>query len=143
MLRRCISLLLVIGFIAGQLAPVPHAHGAGDAAVHDARPHVHLAWFCHDHEHEQHDHGHQTAPPRSLYPGCDHDSDAVYFDSNPIPNRIAGPDLAKVTSEPIAPLYLAVSTCTPTDRPSAMWAHTPSLRAPDCALYLTLRALRI
>ena len=51
----------MMAFLAGQLAVVPHAHGAScnnQTSDHDSRPHVHLAWFEHaDHEHDT-EHGH-------------------------------------------------------------------------------------
>jgi len=61
MFRRCFTCLLMMAFLAGQLAVVPHAHGASRSnqpSDHDARPHVHLSWFEHaDHQHDT-EHGH-------------------------------------------------------------------------------------
>lgn len=63
MSRRLLTTLLMVAFLAGQLAVVPHAHGASrnnQPSDHDSRPHVHLVWFEHtDNQHDvEHSHDH-------------------------------------------------------------------------------------
>lgn len=72
MFRRCISLLIIAGVLAGQLAEIPHAHGgmsAEEQRVHDLSPHIH----CHSHQHHSqsdhsqsdHSQAESTPPPES------------------------------------------------------------------------------
>lgn len=67
MFRRCVALLVTAGFLAGQTAAIPHAHGsASQDPDHGARAHCHLEWFGHwewfgHGEHEQgHGHSHHS-----------------------------------------------------------------------------------
>jgi hypothetical protein len=57
MFRRSISWLVIAGFVASQMAAIPHAHGGMSPAEqlrHNATPHFH----CHSHCHGDHDHSH-------------------------------------------------------------------------------------
>lgn len=74
MLHRCISLLVILGLFAGQLAAVPHAHAelsTEDRQEHDATPHIHCHWPGHDHHgHYDHGHGHSNGDqPRHHFGG--------------------------------------------------------------------------
>jgi hypothetical protein len=152
--------MLTVGYLAGQLAAVPHAHGqSGDSqpSDHSARPHVHFSWFdCHDHSHDDHsqDDGHthhherdgtDSQPPSSESNAGhdDHDSDAVYLPNDTgisLPSKSVGsPDSLQVVSTLVIAavnMPAAVSECLAGARP-------PGKCSPDCPLYLALRALRI
>jgi len=146
MFRRCISILLLLGFVASQLAAVPHAHAGRSDAGHDAHPHVHLAWFCHDHHGErEHDHdSHESTPGRSIGTDREHDCDAVYLSRNPLRNQSVETAVSDMRSTAVATLPVAVpSSFLLSEQPSPVAADALPSRAPNCALYLTLRALRI
>lgn len=146
MVRRSISLLLLLGVVANQLASIPHGHDTHGANEHDARPHVHLAWFWHGHDHADHRHEHSgpQACGGSVRHDNDHDADAIYLAISFGLTRAAANDFGAVRIAPIAALSVALPSCLPFgDRSTAAWAELHPLRAPDCALYLALRALRI
>jgi len=160
MLRRSQSIVLTVGYLASQLAAVPHAHGqSGDSqpSDHSARPHFHVSWFGrHDHSHDDHsqDDGHthhherdgtHPQPPSSESNAGhdDHDSDAVYLPNDTgvsLPSKCVGsPDSLQVVSTLVIAavnMPAAVSECLTDARP-------PDKCSPDCPLYLALRALRI
>jgi len=72
MLRRVVSIFVMLGYLAGQLAAVPHAHVGDGDHDHDARgPHFHLAWFG-EYRHARH----------LLHEHQDHDSDLMVVDSD-------------------------------------------------------------
>jgi len=82
-MRSCVSLLVLVGFLASQLAVFPHAQAA---MTHDPdRPHVHLGGHSHEHSHaDGHRHIHRHAKskqssPAKLLGAVDHDSDVVYL----------------------------------------------------------------
>ena len=66
MFRRCVSLLVIAGFLASQLAAIPHAHGnasAEEQREHDAKPHCHFGHTHHDHGHSHSGHNHPHELP--------------------------------------------------------------------------------
>ena len=151
--RRCTTSVLMMAYLASQLAAAPHAHGAtGETqpSDHNARPHVHVGWFDHgDHAHDDgHRHHHpcdenDSQPPGSKSHGGDrdHDSDAVY-----LPNEAVAPS----TKSAVSPASLAVSTlgiiasiAAPTASGYSASTIFPDKCSSGCPLYLALRALRI
>lgn len=156
MLRRCISIFALAGFIAGQLAVVPHAHSgysAEEQQQHDARPHVHVGGHSHGHRHSHagHSHSHsdeQKAPAdrdHSTGPGLsllvEHEADAVYLPTG----------VAMLTATKQQPMGSSASEAAAAVGPACLQMHrqasapirppdTPSLHA---KLFLTLRHLRI
>lgn len=160
MARRIAVTLLLVAYLAGQWAAIPHAH-AGDSqhAGHGTQSHIHVSWFgdhahehgsSHDHHHEHHgdeSHSHQPAESSTdpANGGCDgHDSDAVY-----LPEEVGQITIAAKTTNPIDEsqfsLLLVVAAAiarpgTVTDFESARIAEECS---PGCPLFLALRALRI
>src|SRR4051812_7308726 len=102
MLRRIISIIVMLGFVTGQMAAFPHAHAAnGEPFDHDARPHIHLSWFehvgdCHDDGHAHHHDGGHSQPhsPDANIDHDDHDTDAVYLPTDIdvyLPTKSVGP----------------------------------------------------
>src|SRR5215212_2833428 len=101
MARRSATTLLLIAYLASQMAAVPHAHGAdceNQPADHDARPHFHIssaAQVGHSHPHadvHQHPHDHaelhhhedkSNSVPANTFAAKneqrEHESNAVYF----------------------------------------------------------------
>lgn len=162
MFRHCVSLLVIVGLLASQLAAVPHAHGATspeEQRKHDATPHIHLfgnGSHSHSHSHakDDHHHHHESVPSddgsanQPLAPGGDapeHDSDAFYFVASP--SVFAGSTTQVHT---ISELLVALQA------PAAGWAggrqaefarglpwHPPDTVLDDSEAYLTLRTLRI
>ena len=161
MFRRCISALVMAGYIAGQLATLPHAHGAAtERHQHDATPHFHVgrpaAAEHHHHDHGTH-HGHHhdhgctpqpdTSPDRpidSSLTATHPDSGAVYFLSgNGI--AVANPSTTSPTSADFA-ATVAWTVFVPDrvlDERSYPLERPPDDPADDSSLYLTLRQLRI
>lgn len=102
MFRHLICLVTAAGFIASDMAIIPHAHGSGsqDNQRGQATPHFHCAWsehddHAHDHNHGGHRHSHAGHKhERNLNPphvestsqsradglwGDDHDANAIYL----------------------------------------------------------------
>jgi hypothetical protein len=162
MFRRCVSLLVIVGLFASQLAAIPHAHGATSSEEqqkHDAKPHIHLFGHCshshsHSHAKDDHHHHHDSIPSEDesanhpLAPISDvpeHDSDAFYFVASP--SIFAG---STTQIHTISAMVMALQT------PTAGWAgehqaesarglpwHPPDTVLDDSETYLTLRTLRI
>jgi len=164
MLRRGFSIVLIFGYLAGQLAAVPHAHahahgqgGENQPRDHNARPHIHVSWFSHfDHSHDDHSHDdehthHHECGGSHSHPAVsdsnaghdDHDNDAVYLPSDTgvslASNSVALPDSHQVIS------MLAIAAIPSSLAISESWAvaNSPDKCSPGRPLYLALRALRI
>lgn len=81
MFRGCISLVVIAGLFASQMAAVPHAHGgssAEDRHEHDARPHFHCKWFSAGHcvhKHGGKERSHGTPAPVPVSVGSERNSD--------------------------------------------------------------------
>lgn len=167
MFRRCVSLLVIAGFIASQLAAIPHAHGAASAEQqreHDATPHFHWGWLGHaddDHGHSNSGHGHShpgqeisggSEPPSDGSEGqplgtglssSDHDADAFF-----IPKQAASASSAKnqlVSAwqfAALAPPPDWIGDLQASEQLSVRW-HPPDEVLDGSDRYLTLRNLRI
>jgi hypothetical protein len=162
MIRRGISIVVLLGYLAGQVVMVPHAH-AGQSPVdgHSLAPHVHVlvCGICHQHHrHGHHGHGdaphehaandHTTSDSRQgdsvLADECDHDADAVYV---PTVIRAVRRAVETNTVDVKAQPPTALSSCIAFGnfyQPSAsLVSRYPDTAGRHCALYLTLGALRI
>lgn len=168
MFRRCISLLVIMGLFASQLAAIPHAHAgisAADQQRHDATPHFHGDWFHHgDHTHG-HSHGERkhapTEPPKE-----EGSEPGENSDGQPLSDGLGGP--GHDTSAIFVPIRAgALSTAREQESAASAWqlaamvpandglgdnwpspCSTPRWHPPDEVLdasdtYLTLRNLRI
>lgn len=159
MFRRCVSLLMIVGMFASQLAAIPHAHGATsreEQRKHDATPHFHWFGHCHSHTHGKHDHHHQQdqtskndtsdrQTPRPAGTDSDHDADAVYLASGTSCTLDSG---AQVSSVRILLFALQVPVAPSNCGIDGKAVRGLPLRPPDQVLdgseiYLTLRTLRI
>lgn len=153
MVRRSISLLVLVAFAVTQWAAIPHAHEGLEGDKHGTIPHVHLACLC-GHDHHQHDHGHthcghedhhaETVGQISLAGvPAGHDDDAVYLPSLTTSTVRSGDRTAWLSA---APLWVTVA---PLQAPAKLTEDSflvdsgPPLRGGTCALYLSLRTLRI
>jgi hypothetical protein len=154
MFRRGVSILVMLGYLAGQSAAVPHAHPSGSQRDHDAcEPHFHLAWFG-DHHHREHydrdnamatlGHDHLSGSiDRSA--AEDHDDDAIYApsgvtagattDKSPI-DILEWQEPSALHSSVIVALSLDVRSLGTHFRP-------PDSTGQGCALFLKLLTLRI
>jgi hypothetical protein len=165
MLRHCVSLLTTFGFLALQLASMPHVHGpilSESQRDHDEYHHFHFAWLGHygeDHEHSDHKHSHHEdesdesdSPSQKpvdessdQFPfGEDHDHDAVYITASVAALSIFESVRWEVKAEytQIAFVPISINVYGTELPPSPRW-HPPDkvLDSSDC--YLTLRNLRI
>jgi len=148
MVRRALSLLIALGYVAGQLAAAPHVHADDVCHEHHAtRPHVHLGGFANGHhqcEH-RHDTAHQHQPAASGGEH-DHDEDAVYL--QPVVARTPNVDLCRgdlVKGPPRAPWLLpALATPRVSGALSFAWCESRTYSTGGhCALFQTLQTLRI
>lgn len=161
MFRRCLSLCLIAGFFASQLAGVPHAHGAVSGETqHAAKPHFHFGCdHYHGHSHSGCRHSHDGQPnqnasesrheagSRSLaigLPSEEHDADAIF-----VGEHTAVIAASKVKIDTAAHSIVAFAPLAASLDPCGLIAQTSrTLRPPDQVLddsdtYLTLRNLRI
>ncbi len=161
MFRRYISILALLGFLAGQLAVVPHAHGGSSPEQqreHDAQPHVHIGLSGHYHDHclsqDGHSHHHATDTAsvaaenerllNNLRAAFPHDADAIYLPTGagtPTPvkdQRSASDSLA--TSPGLTPNPFCALT---EPHPLAAPHHPPDSDCAGVKLILKLRTLRI
>lgn len=152
MFRQRVSIIVMLGFVTGQLVAMPHVHpGASEPFDHDARPHIHIGWLahvahCHDGEHARHhgDHSHSDSCTYGTESGRDgHDSDAVY-----LPNDI-GVSLPTVGVTPVDHFPLVTTFALPLATSATSVSHSVAnaLVTEECSstypLCLTVRALRI
>ena len=150
MSKRVISILTLAGYIA-TLAAVPH--GAGNDTQHASRAHFHLTWLEHsghaDACEHVHSHAHHLPDGDSTLPVArsvhqDHDSDAIYLPSGigafVTPTNLNAACDTVQASAPFAPIHAALCIKPPPSIGSSPPSHDS---APNCALYLILRALRI
>jgi hypothetical protein len=159
--RRVVSTLLIVAYVASQLAALPHAHGS--QSEHDQRPYVHGGWLTstfaskrdsghgHGHHHHGHEHSHShgnSADPVPLPPidrtSGDHDDDCVY-----LPYALVATKLIRVAAEagqfsqPVATSQFVANSSSPTAFSLPQQTALHGCRGEHCALYLTLRTLRI
>jgi hypothetical protein len=166
MFRGCVSLLVLVGFIASQLAVMPHAHGAASAEEqrnHDATPHFHWNSLSHSHSHSGHNHAHPhhtSAKPRSKtsvdstsddsttrLAGADqyyaeHDADAIFVNAHAVYGSGSPDRAASVSQVAILALPCVGSATSPIATPTLRW-HPPDIVLDASDSYLTLRNLRI
>jgi hypothetical protein len=159
MFRRCISTLVLVGFVGGQLATFPHAH-AGYAPEeqrrHDARPHIHTGpgehSNDHSHSHDGHSHSHPAkaaangeSSPFDVYAPCaEHDADAIYLPSGACSPVALKEQRAATSTDPVS---AGESGASPISLPAiARYGPEsihPPIRVAGAKLFLTLRTLRI
>jgi hypothetical protein len=158
MFRRGVSICVMLGYLAGQSATVPHAHLNGSHHDHDAcEPHIHLSWLGGSHHHCEHHDGDsfavvtdqiQLALDTLIVRGTaeDHDDDAVYVpggltagattDEHPIGSPEWQPTIAMHSFGAMVDLSVNV-------RSFAAHLRPPDLIGHDCARFLKLSKLRI
>jgi hypothetical protein len=168
MIRRGISTFALLGYLAGQLAMAPHAHAKGKGHQGQCwQPHIHVSKSggdaCDHHGRLPHGHGHDRAYAdralqadegrrdsrpfeKGLGPDSDHDADAIFVAS--LEQTAPRSESASLTEVHEALQYDGLVAVM--DGHSALlvagaaagqlFDRTP---APSCALYVTLRTLRI
>jgi hypothetical protein len=155
MFRRVVSLLVLFGFIAGQLAAVPHAHGGlspAEQREHDARPHVHVGSHSHNHGHSHGEHSHshtstskspnaaEQSPARGMDPRVEHEADAVYLPCG-VSRPGATEDQRTLTGAiPMIATNVALQLTLPA---ASAPVHHPHVQSPGTKVFLKLRNLRI
>ena len=159
MFRRFISTLVLIGFVAGQIAAVPHAHAGyspEEQQRHDAKPHVHVEKSAHSHghqhSHDEHSHSHAVggavnvkSPGHAVCaPSTDHDTDAINFPSD-ASSLLAAKDQRTSTGadpNPSAQSGHGTFRLRPEPQCDSIPLHPPN-NSSGAKLFLTLRTLRI
>jgi hypothetical protein len=160
MFRRGLSIALILGYAAAQMATIPHAH-PGDSLhqYHASVPHIHLSWFGntrHDHRHARNHHADhhskgrgRTAPPFESgivqFAPHDHDADAFYLltsfaarQSTGASHATPASDKSRLTSDDAICVAFVIR------HSSFVICHSPpDLSGSHCALILQLRTLRI
>jgi hypothetical protein len=154
MFRRFVSLLVIAGMFASQLAAIPHAHGEmsrEEQQKHSATPHVHVfghCQHCHSHCHSNgHSHHHEnepeSGPPQPAGDGYNHDSTTIYLGDSA--NLATTVGIASVTPTTVLDLPSSFAPTTfgfdGSNVPALPW-HPPDEVADDSEIYLTLRTLR-
>ena len=150
MFRCGLSILVLLGFFANQLAMIPHNH-AVDWPGHGTRPHIHLASSSHSHSHgHDHHHGHShhggskkpvEQPQDSMEPLAEHDANALYVPGGEI-HGVSASSLkcAKQTHSQQS----LVSGAEFLDHVAAsFWQPPPNDPHRSCPTFLRLRNLRI
>ncbi len=147
MFRRIISTFVLLGFLGGQSAAIPHAHGGSEPSGHDSTPHIHIG-HCHHHCHSHcgHKHSHRSEKPagNSFKSSNDHDTDAIYLPhgtSSVIRSAEGSQSLQLLTA--LLPASVVVDHVATDAAQVGFRQHLGETCAPNCALYLELRALRI
>ena len=153
MFRTAVSYIVMLGFVAGQLAALPHAHAeSATPADHNDRLHIHSSCLddvghCHDgghsHHHDADDNASHPSRPEASTEHSGHDSNAVYLPNDlgiSLPAKNVGP---VVSVQLITPLGTVVEPATPCSIDYAEAAFFPDKCSPARPLYLVLRALRI
>jgi hypothetical protein len=157
MLYRASTILAILGYIAAQIAATPHAHsGVHQHHGHDSQPHVHLSGHDAAHSHHGHGHAHHHHHDSQSHDSSDdaatviaaegHDSDAVYLPSE-IQITSRGEGVRGIQSTWLlchaSPAFItfAYPDCVSASLASINQAAGTSAR--HCALYLSLRILRI
>jgi hypothetical protein len=153
MLRRSVSIIVMLGFVIGQMEAFPHAHADGQQpADHNARPHIHVAWLAngsqsrdgeHHHRHNA-DGSHSHSPmPVAETEQDEHDSDAVYL-SDDIGVSLPTKSVISLDNfEIISALTLTVVSSTTSTNGCLAERIFPGECSPNRPLWLSLRALRI
>jgi hypothetical protein len=164
MFRRCLTAVLVMGYLACQMAAVPHAH-AFQAADHDLRAHVHLNWFVGFHEETStatrkstNDHGHSrhgghrglsqdeqpTNPVLANHDESDHDATCIYVphDEHVSASAMSSFPACLDLTTAFASWDASAVLCSHAT-PAAHHAPPEDLLVGGCALILRLRTLRI
>lgn len=152
-------MLVMVGYLAGQLAAVPHTHADDPRHEHhSAQPHIHVATASsasHEHEHGlKHGHIHHHAAPAAdrdcschtdnISRVTDHEADAIYLPLSVSTTVTSGVDQSKLLTSPA--LLHFVDAAAFGDSFTAYHAavlRLPGERTPGCNFCLTLRALRI
>lgn len=142
MICRALALLTVLGYIAGQLAAAPHAHGSAPEN-HDARPHFHLSGYGGDH----HDHHGEQSDQRGAHGDqSSHDDDAVYLQVVVPGSPDAGPHRIDLLRCSMLHWWVASTAAAPSPAialTTAWYEPRPNATGEHCALFLTLQSLRI
>jgi hypothetical protein len=151
MFRKGLSLIVMLGFVLGQMAALPHAHAASSTpANHDSRPHIHVPCFAanghsHDEGHHHHADGSHHHSPVCDHEkqGHDHDSDAVYLPNN-MGDSLPSTMVASVDClQNVAALPERCAFLNPPHANSVIGPYFSDECSSAQPLYLALRALRI
>ena len=150
MFRRVVASLLVLGYIAGQLASLPHAHAAWDAE-HENLAHLHSGWFTswfskdgHSHGCGHHSHVEKIATAAAtLSQQQGHEHDCILL-PDPVDSAPDGKNLTATAELGHCAAIFATSSelVLPSERRVCDVYPLDELASP-LALYLALRNLRI
>lgn len=151
MFRRIIASLLLIGYLAGQLATMPHAHAAWDAE-HEKVAHIHGGWFTRWFDREGHSHGcsahchrGQSAAEKSETSPQEqpHDHDCILLPQPVVATPFGKDATTSVGLGHLMAIFSVPTEVTPPSEHVICRPAPPNESASPLALYLTLRTLRI
>lgn len=167
MFRRGISSLLVVGYVAMQMAAAPHAHPADPFHLdHSTAPHIHVSWFGgvdhgdrphhhgHHHSHDRHGHHHCHAPYPNAPPdgtarvevaADGHKGDAIYLPTGTSAGHSTDTLQRMMPTDKALISFDADDLTPPALGPLTLAARHAQLRPSGsrCALFLELRTLRV
>ena len=145
MFQRCVVACLLVGYLAGQLAAVPHEH---EHAHHDDRAHAHIGWLmpacgvaAHEHADNQgHNHSHRSPADSGE---SEHDSDLVYLPDAEVANIGKVVALDPATDAAICSAMVSSDCPNVAIRKADLRSVPPAEAFAGCDLFLKLRTLRI
>jgi uncharacterized protein involved in copper resistance len=156
-IRRLITVAMLVAYAAGQWAAMPHAHASAAGKTHSgpkSQPHVHFSLFAHsdhDHAHDGDQHSHDSHSHRGHHhehstdeSPSEHDSDAVYLPANLDAASVAPKYVTLADDLPLVGFVLIASNIEPA--PLAIGEISGEIGQEctvGCPRYLALRALRI
>lgn len=146
---RLLSLLLIAGVFATQLARIPHAHEGMSCAennAHNQTPHMHLAVHSHSHDHSHHHHdnsdeSNRDAQFRSISESHDATAIALSADVGTVNSSCSSDDLAKSILDGL--FFVAVTDPKPLLTTRRLQRPLDADAYDFSDIYLTFRQLRI
>ncbi|MFT7641334.1 MAG: hypothetical protein ACI9G1_003081 [Pirellulaceae bacterium] len=154
MIRRLVSILLVLVMLANQGLCMSHVHHGKDLADpegHGALPHFHVGGHVH-HERIDHSHSdnesdsdeHKRSVSRSRFPLGEHDSDVVYCGGPAIisPTGNAANVILKKDDTGVAILQVGIQT-DGLRRLRPLRGQPPTADVATCPIYLRILSLRL
>ena len=150
MFQRCVLTFLLVGYLAGQLAAVPHTHEHEHDSEHGGRAHAHIGWLvptgnlaANDHTND-HRHGDSHNSPLPAESGeSEHDSDLMYLPDAEVANIGKAASLDAPFDGAISPAICSCDCPKVAIRKADLRSVPPAEAFAGCDLFLKLRTLRI
>ena len=146
--RRLLVAILLLSYLSGQVAAIPHGHDHMPAEHHQ-HAHLHVGWLVHwlsdgSHDDSHHPHRHHSHDGGSEHEHS-HDDDSI-----DLPTFVATADREARSADPperfvdlLTVVFAGCESVSPEARIQASSHTHGKTPGSGCALYLTLRTLRI